>query len=337
MPAYSHLIFCDIMKILALHLQSFLEFAQVRGLDQKGLTGHMHSYEPNQITPFDTVGVDDFYAVLAAIHKEFQDDQLGWRIGNFLNLNALGLIYQISLQAKTIEEAIYYLKDFMSATFPLISLKTKLEEAKGSLEMVISTDKILLNRMILECVLVIIARELQMMCTDGVSIKVFSPYFTPAYPPNFHYGDTFKVEFSELSLKASLRRFEQAKLNLLIPEYLKLIQELKQEQSFQNRVKIAMLNRAKPELPALAEIAESFHLTPRSFQRRLASEKLTFRKICDELKKQISVLLLRHISYSISDVGYLLGYSEPAAFVHSFKKWYGYPPSTIRETGAQSI
>lgn len=319
------------MKILALHLQSFIEFAQVRGIDRDELIARTAIPALDLSAPHATVEAGDFYLVLETMHKKLQDEQLGWRIGNFLNLSVLGLIYQISLQATTVEEAIFYLEDFVKATFPLIEIETKLEEEANIIALAISNDKEILNRIILECILVIIARELRMMSTDDIVIKISSPFFNPSYPENFQYGEHYRVEFSHLNLKASLKRFDSAQLNYLVPEYVKLIQGFKNENTVQNKVKIATLNMAKPALPGLEEVAESFHLTPRTFQRMLAREKQTYRKISDDLKKQISVLLLRHNGYSITDVGYLLGYSEPAGFVHSFKKWYGCTPTAHRE------
>ncbi|MDR7128130.1 AraC-like DNA-binding protein [Algoriphagus sp. 4150] len=95
-------------------------------------------------------------------------------------------------------------------------------------------------------------------------------------------------------------------------------------------MKIAALHLAQPALPGLQEIAEVFHLTPRTMQRMLAKEQLTFRKLSDELKKQLGVILLRHDGYTITDIAYLLGYAEPASFVHAFKKWHGCSPTGIR-------
>src|SRR5690606_10012988 len=111
----------------------------------------------------------------------------------------------------------------------------------------------------------------------------------------------------------SMRQFEQEQLGYLLPAYLHLIEGLKIKTDFQSKVKVVALNMAKPELPGLGEIADTFHLTPRTFQRKLADEKTTFRELSDKLKKQLAELLLRHDAYSITDIALLLGYAEPAA------------------------
>lgn len=107
------------MKIQALHLQAFLSFAQVRGIGREQLCQLLSDPAADLSSPGATIGHEDFYRVLAALHRQLQDDEMGWRIGQYLQLNALGLIYQISLQATTLEEAFYYLKDFLDTTCSL--------------------------------------------------------------------------------------------------------------------------------------------------------------------------------------------------------------------------
>lgn len=327
---FRKLIFYDKMKLLALHLRSFLEYGYVRGLALPELTAGLSLADADFSDQSCLIEVEDYYAVLERIHRQLGDDHLGLRVGEFLNLNALGLIYRISREATTIEEAIYYLQNFVQSTFPLITLQPHLGGTVNRLEVSIPTDRNRLNRFTLESLLVVMAKELRMMSRDDLSLRLYSPFCSDEYPSDFQYGASYRMEFSPVNLEASLRTLDRAQLNYLVPAYLTLIQGLKNENDLQNKVKIAALNLARPSLPNLAEVASCFHLTPRTFQRRLARERLTFREIADDLKKQLSTLLLHHRDYSIADVSYLLDYSEPAAFVHAFNKWYGYPPSTLR-------
>ena len=187
------------------------------------------------------------------------------------------------------------------------------------------------NRIILENILTVIAKELSLMTTKEVSIIKTSPFFSEDYPDDWQESEKYSVSFTPTILKATLLDRSRQQLDVLIPEYLKLIEGLKSEASFTNKVKIASLHLAKPELPDLASVADAFHLTPRTFQRRLMTENITFRQINDDLRKQISGLLIRHNRYSITDISYVLGYSEPAAFIHSFKKWFGDAPDRLRQ------
>ena len=318
------------MKILAIHLHFLLEYAQTRGLKPEVLKQDSALEETDLSAAEAVVSADDYYLVLERMMHALEDEQLGIRMGSFLKLQSLGLIYRISLQCTTLEEAIHYLKDFVHATLPVVQLTTQLSEQENIISAQMMDDRPVLNRVILECLLIIISRELNMMSREPFPLHIASPYYTSAYPEPFDYGEDFRLSFSGLNLKATLKSYQDKHLDYLIPQYLKLIQALKKKDDFLSQVKITALNMAKPELPGLEEIADSFHVTPRTFQRMLAREKSTFRQLADELKKEISMLLLQHKSYSIGDISYLLGYSEPAAFVHTFKKWYGSTPTHLR-------
>jgi len=38
-----------------------------------------------------------------------------------------------------------------------------------------------------------------------------------------------------------------------------------------------------------------------------------------------------HDRFTITDIASVLGYSEPVAIIHSFKKWHGHPPQKMRD------
>jgi AraC-like DNA-binding protein len=319
------------MKILALHLYSIITYAQLRGLSIKEILAEMRQPPLHFTNETATVSVEDFYAALAYIANRLHDDKLGIRIGEYLNLKALGLVYQISLQTTTIDEALLYLKSFLNATFPIIEIDTIVGQEKVTIYLTINRGEKALNRIILESTLAVIYRELGMMAGEQLIAGLFSPFHSPDYPEHWAKGDSFSITFAPLVLKAAIGDKSRLHLDMLIPEYLKLIESIQAGNSFTTQVKIASLNMAKPELPGLEKVADVFNLTPRTFQRRLSIENNTFRKISDELKKEISYLLIRHNSFTVADVSYVLGYSEPAAFIHSFRKWYGNSPDKVRQ------
>lgn len=331
LPHHSELIIRDKMRIQALHLHHAIEYAHMRGISRQELIRLMEKPPIDFLDETETISEEDFYMVIEAITKQLKEERLGIRLGNFLNLGALGLIYRISLQATTIEEALYYLQMYMNATFPIMYIETIVQADSVSIILSIDNNRTEANRIILENTLTVIAREVNLMTTKEVIITKTSPFFSKDYPNDWQIADNYSVNFTPTILKATLQDRSRQQLDVLIPEYLKLIEGLKSEESFANKVKIASLHLAKPELPDLASVADAFHLTPRTFQRRLLIENITYRQITDDLRKQISNLLIRHNRFSITDISYVLGYSEPAAFIHSFKKWFGDAPDRMRQ------
>lgn len=334
----AQLIFCDkvnnkskTLQIASQHLKHLMEYAILRGLSRQEMLDvipHSFGYITDEMT---TVSPEEFYAVLVVIEERLKEELTGIRSGRYLNLNALGLIYKISLQATTIEEAFFYLKNYLNATFPIVTIDTVIEDSTVTLFADVNTERDVLNRIILENLLTIMAREIKMMAGEKTKIKLFSPHYNNVYPGSWASDDRFGLRFEKTILHSELKDQSRFHLDLLIPRYLQLIENFGSDESFLSKVRIAVLNLACPELPNLKLVAEAFNITPRTLQRRLQAENTTFRDLMDDLKRQISNMLLLHNRFSVTDISFVLGYSEQAAFIHSFNKWYGTSPQKYRD------
>lgn len=74
------------------------------------------------------------------------------------------------------------------------------------------------------------------------------------------------------------------------------------------------------QIPSLEVIASRMNMTPRTLQRRLADEGVTFRSLVATIQKDLASELLK-LKGRVSQVSDLLGYSDPRAFRRAYKKW----------------
>jgi AraC-like DNA-binding protein len=99
-------------------------------------------------------------------------------------------------------------------------------------------------------------------------------------------------------------------------------------------VRSAVENAIVPVLPHgkahAADIAHRLGMSPRTLARRLASEKITFGAVLNELRLNLARRHLKDPSLSISQIAWLLGYQEVSAFTHAFKRWTGMTPREMR-------
>ncbi|WAC11949.1 helix-turn-helix domain-containing protein [Dyadobacter pollutisoli] len=318
------------MNILSSHLRYFTDYARIRGVAADILPKLPDSTSTDLTEPESMVTQEEFYEILKEIDRQLTDELLGIKCGNFISLKLLGIIYQISLQATTVEEAFHYLRSYLEVALPIVQLKTVISEKEARIELRIDNREDRINRLIIENCLTIISRELRMMVGRDVNIGIGTPYFHSGYPADWVLDQHFSVSFELTILKAALKDRNHLHLDMLVPEYLKMIEQLQSGNSFANKVRITMLSMSDPKLPDIQSISDALYLTPRTLQRRLVQEELTYREITEGLKKQICSFLLRHDPYSISSLTYILGYAEPASFIHSFKKWYGDSPQRVR-------
>jgi AraC-like DNA-binding protein len=88
------------------------------------------------------------------------------------------------------------------------------------------------------------------------------------------------------------------------------------------------MNGTVPELPALATI---FHMSERTFQRRLGDESTNFQNLVDSVREELARLHMAEQKLSLGEIAYLLGYAEHSAFLRAFKRWTGVTPQRYRQ------
>ncbi|MEO0608605.1 MAG: helix-turn-helix transcriptional regulator, partial [Pseudomonadota bacterium] len=77
-------------------------------------------------------------------------------------------------------------------------------------------------------------------------------------------------------------------------------------------------------------VAANLKLSERTLSRRLKSEGTSFQTLLSEVQYQRASALLARTRLSVAEIGYKLGYAEPAAFTHAFSAWSGTTPSEWR-------
>jgi AraC-like DNA-binding protein len=90
------------------------------------------------------------------------------------------------------------------------------------------------------------------------------------------------------------------------------------------------LARGDAEVQSIEALARQLAMSPRTLQRRLADGGSSYQEILGETRREAAERFLAESALSAAEVGYLLGYSEPAAFHRAFKRWHGVTPVEFR-------
>jgi AraC-like DNA-binding protein len=100
--------------------------------------------------------------------------------------------------------------------------------------------------------------------------------------------------------------------------------------SFVEKVRRTVIGDFKGQVPSMEVIASYHNLSSRSFQRKLANENTSYRKLTNEIKKELTLMLLKSPHHSTSEIAKVLGYTEAGAFHTAFKSWTNETPATWR-------
>lgn len=83
-------------------------------------------------------------------------------------------------------------------------------------------------------------------------------------------------------------------------------------------------------------VARALATAPRTLQRRLAAAGSSFQSLVELTRREAAERYLAASALSIAEIGYLLGYSEAAAFHRAFKRWNGRTPYSYRAEATAS-
>jgi AraC-like DNA-binding protein len=119
--------------------------------------------------------------------------------------------------------------------------------------------------------------------------------------------------------------------NFLITHLEKLLSKIKKEEDFKSRV-FHLIDKSLANGTIDAEnIANLVHMSRHTLYRRLKAEGVSYHELVDEVRKNKAFALLKAKQHTLSEIAFLLGFSELSAFSRAFKKWTGQSPAKYKQ------
>jgi AraC-like DNA-binding protein len=139
-------------------------------------------------------------------------------------------------------------------------------------------------------------------------------------------GFVIEHEFSGRQIPAADER-----LYPIIREYLdRVLEELPREDGLLASVRRGIMESLRQEEPTLTRVAQRIAVGPRTLQRGLKEQGVDFKGLVDDTRRRFSLRYLQDSKHTLTEVAYLLGYSEVSAFNRAFKRWTGSTPAEYR-------
>jgi len=103
------------------------------------------------------------------------------------------------------------------------------------------------------------------------------------------------------------------------------------------RCKASLLEQLSSGELTEAQMAQQLNMSRRTLQRKLAEGETTYQKLVDDTRRDLALRYLEDPRYSITDITFMLGFSQQSAFTRAFKRWTGQAPTEYREQRARSL
>lgn len=100
--------------------------------------------------------------------------------------------------------------------------------------------------------------------------------------------------------------------------------------SLTTRLREALSEELRGGQPTLERAAKRLAVSPRTLGRRLQAEGTSFQDQLAALRCELARGYLESRRFSVAEVAYLLGFSEPSGFGRAFKRWTGHSPHAWR-------
>ncbi|MDM0113691.1 AraC family transcriptional regulator [Variovorax sp. J22R133] len=81
------------------------------------------------------------------------------------------------------------------------------------------------------------------------------------------------------------------------------------------------------------KVADALAMSPTTLQFKLSERKTTFNDLMDGTRKELASGYVQQSSLSITEITFLLGFSDTSNFTRAFKRWRGVSPTAFREAG----
>jgi AraC-like DNA-binding protein len=97
-----------------------------------------------------------------------------------------------------------------------------------------------------------------------------------------------------------------------------------------NRARLEIMERLPSGPVVESEVAGALNVSKRTMQRKFREQGETFRSLLVGVRKDLARRYLENPSFSITEIAFLLGYTDTSAFSRAFKEWFGASPSQLR-------
>ena len=269
------------------------------------------------------------------------DPLFGLHFGESLQLAALGAVGEIIKSSETVGQGLTLAANFT----PIVTDLFRMEVTKGEgtfLIRLIETMPTNYNgfvQQMADFLLVFAIHELNGLLLKKVApVEIHYPY---KMDEEKEYERVFRCRpqstIGDLSMEFDNALWDEPILTanydiqkMFLAKVSKSVRDPIENISFQVSVMDYLMKNSYLGILSLEDVASNFNMTPRSLQRRLQQESVTFQQLADSVRKSLAVSYLESGKYQIKEVSYMLGYNELSAFSRAFKRWTGKAPFEYR-------
>ena len=297
--------------------------------------------EPETVrSPDSYIPIETYLRIQDEAAAYIHDPYLGLHMGEFAQPGSWSILGYLMMNCKTLGEAFEKSGRYQRIIGNLITARAELGLGKARLVYFTPPHAPQMSRHCFESTFsssVRLARTLSGLPLDPLEVTFIypEPESRAEYERIFHCPVRFGQKDNSMTLDLRLGslpvRMANPALLAHFEQYAQgfIAQMEKGDNTTQAVTKIILSRLDDPSL-SIEKVAREMAVGVRTLQKRLEAEGLVFSDLLRDIRQQLAKKYLRE-NYSVEQITYLLGFSEPSVFRKSFKKWLGVTPGEYRE------
>jgi AraC-like DNA-binding protein len=277
-----------------------------------------------------------------AAAEELGEESLGLHLGEQWDLASLGVLSYAVLNAPTVETALRNLDRYGRSHVQGGSIRFECQGARARLSYELDVADRELARQHAEAAAVVGVRILRRLLDP--SWRPQSVHFAHRRPADL--SDHERIFGCPIGFDAPLnalicfdaevldRRVAGADRQLLplVERHLESLHGPPGADPWFGRVREAVSQALCDGSPTIQTIARQLGMSVRTLQRRLETHDLVYKELVERIRRELAHRYLAESEASLTEVAFLLGYSELSAFDRAFRRWTGRTPLAARRS-----
>jgi len=288
-----------------------------------------------------------FARLLEEAARATGDPYFGLHFGERFNLKDIGPLTYVVLNSPTIAIADQHIARYLKLYNQAAKVFFTVDERRAYLQNVLQDLDIDVPRQQNEYSMVIRLNAIRMMVgSQWAPLEVRFAHAAPEQtsehlrifraPVLFGYATNAFVierEFLERQVPAADERLYE-----IMRRYLeRILEEMPPEHEVLASVRRAVAESMREGHPSLTRVAKKIAMSPRTLQRQLKEQGMDFKKLVADTRRRFALSYLGSRSHTLTEIAFLLGYSEVSAFNRAFKHWTGSTPLGYRSQAMPAV
>jgi len=272
-----------------------------------------------------------FAGILKDAAQATGDDCFGLHFGENFQPKNIGPLAYVALNSPTIATGIQNVERYLHVYDSSAKWFFTVEGNRGYIRYLLTDIGFEPLRQSNEHGMTIIVNTLRMMvgsqwAPQEVQFAHAAPEQTSEHHRIFRAPVVFSCETNALVIERDFIEREvpaaDQQLYQIMKQYLdQVLSEIPREDAVLSSIRKAVAESMRDGDPKLSRVAKKVSMGPRTLQRRLKEYGSDFKKLVEDTRQRFAVSYLKDRKNSLTEVAFLLGYSEVSAFNRAFKRW----------------